>query len=102
MAKIYARQGKCAELLELWQAPSAHLQPIMEKHALDISLLTVDILASARQYSLLEKHILDLVENATSALSQGNAEPLRQLCSARVNIWTYLIESSKELRSPEE
>ncbi|KAJ8107724.1 hypothetical protein OPT61_g8672 [Boeremia exigua] len=102
MTKIYARQGKCAELLELWQTPSAHLQPIMEKHALDISLLTVDILASAKQYSLLEKHILDLIDNVTSAMSEGNSEPLRQLCSARINIWTHLIEASKELYSPEE
>ncbi|KAJ4984456.1 methionyl-tRNA synthetase [Stagonosporopsis vannaccii] len=97
MAKIYARQGKHAELLELWQAPPAHLQPIMEKHALDISLLTVDILANAQNYKLLEKHVLGLIETAISAADEGNYDPLRQLCSARVNIWTCLIDASKEL-----
>lgn len=102
MAKIYAHQGKCAELLELWQTPPAHLQPTMEKHALDISLLTVDLLASAQQYKLLEKHVLDLVENATSAVKEGNPEPLRQLCSARANVWIYLIDASKALYPEEE
>ncbi|KAF1929644.1 uncharacterized protein M421DRAFT_125836 [Didymella exigua CBS 183.55] len=101
MAKIYARQGKCAQLLELWNAPPAHLQPIMEKHALDISLLTVDILSSAQQYELLEKHILDLVEDATTALSEDDPKPLQQLCSARVNIWSYLIDASTHLYSPQ-
>jgi len=102
MAKIYARQGKHADLLGLWQAPPAHLQPIMEKHALDISLLTVDILASAQNHKLLEKHVLGLLENAISATDEGNHEPLRQLCSARVNIWTCLIDASKELYPPTE
>ncbi|KAH6612687.1 tRNA synthetases class I (M)-domain-containing protein [Boeremia exigua] len=102
MAKMFARQGKCAELLELWQSPPAHLVPIMEKHALDISLLTVDILASAQQYKLLEKHILDLIESATSAMSEGNSVPLRQLCSSRANIWTHLIDASRELYPSDE
>jgi N-terminal acetyltransferase B complex non-catalytic subunit len=102
MAKIYARQGKCAELLRLWEAPPAHLQPIMEKHALDISLLTVDLLADAQQYELLEKHILGLLEDAITAVGKDNTEPLRQLCSARANIWTYLIDASAKLRSSEE
>ena len=102
MAKIYARQGKCAELLELWKAPPAHLQPIMEKHALDISLLTVDILASAKQYELLEKHVRDLIESAATAMSENNPEPLRQLCSARVSVWTHLVDASRELYAPEE
>lgn len=102
MAKIYARQGKCAELLELWKAPPAHLQPIMEKHSLDISLLTVDVLATAKQYEPLEKHVLGLIENATTALNEGNPEPLRQLCSARANIWTYLVDAYRELYSLEE
>ncbi|OSS55187.1 hypothetical protein B5807_01505 [Epicoccum nigrum] len=102
MAKIYARQGKCAELLELWKAPPAHLEPIMEKHALDISLLTVDMLASAKQYELLEKKIVGLIDVATTALSENDPEPLRQLCSARINIWSYLIDASRELYSSEE
>lgn len=97
MAKIYARQGKHAQLLDIWQAPPAHLQPIMEKHALDVSLLTVDILASAKNYELLERHVLDLIERAILAMGEGNYDPLRQLCSARVNIWTSLIDASKEL-----
>lgn len=102
MAKIYARQGKCAQLLELWKAPPAHLQPIMEKHALDISLLTVDILSGAQQHELLEKHILELIEDTTTALSKDDPEPLQQLCSARANVWTYLIDASTQLRSHEE
>jgi N-terminal acetyltransferase B complex non-catalytic subunit len=102
MAKIYSRQGKCAELLDLWKAPPSHLQPIMEKHALDISLLTVDVLASAEQSSLLEKHVVGLIEDAITAMNKGESEPLRQLCSARVNIWTHLINASTKLYSPEE
>lgn len=102
MAKIYARQGKFAELLKLWQAPPAHLQPVMDKHALDISLLTIDTLASAQQHELLEKYGLDLIESALSAMHEGNAEPLQQLCSARVNVWTYLIDATKALYTPEE
>ncbi|KAF2630728.1 hypothetical protein BU25DRAFT_446337 [Macroventuria anomochaeta] len=102
MAKIYARQGKCAELLKLWKAPPAHLQPVVEKHALDISLLTVDMLASAQQHELLENHILDLIENAITSRSKDDSEPLRQLCSARANIWTYLLDASTKLYSPEE
>lgn len=102
MAKIYARQNKCAQLLELWKAPPAHLQPIMEKHALDASLLTVDILASTQQYELLEKHICALIENAMAAMAKDDVNPLRQLCSARVNVWTYLIEASAKLYSSEE
>lgn len=102
MAKIYARQGKCAQLLELWKAPPAHLQPIMEKQVLDISLLTVDVLASTNQYELLEKHILELIEDAITAMSKDDTEPLRQLCSARANVWTYLVDSSAKLYSPEE
>lgn len=102
MAKIYARQGKCAALLELWKAPPAHLQSIMEKHALDISLLTVDILATAKQYELLEKHVLGLIESATEALSENDPKPLRQLCSARVNVWTHLVDATRELYSLEE
>ena len=102
MAKIYARQGKCAELLELWKTPPAHLQPIMEKHALDISLLTVDVLATAKRYELLEKYVLDLIENAIAALSKDDSEPLHQLCSARISIWTHLVDASRELYSSEE
>jgi N-terminal acetyltransferase B complex non-catalytic subunit len=102
MAKIYARQNKCAELLELWKAPPAHLQAIMEKHALDISLITVDILATTEQFELLEKHILELIEDATTAMSNDNSEPLRQLCSSRVNIWTYLIDASTKQYSADE
>jgi N-terminal acetyltransferase B complex non-catalytic subunit len=102
MAKIYARQEKFAQLLELWKTPPAHLQPIMEKHALDISLLTVDILSSTQQYELLEKHILDLIQDAMTALGNGNPKPLQQLCSARVNIWSYLIDASTHLHSSEE
>lgn len=102
MAKIYARQGKFAQLLELWKAPPAHLTPIMEKHALDISLLTVDILSSAQQYELLEKHILGLVDDATTALSNDDPTPLQQLCSARVNVWSYLIDATAHLYTPEQ
>ena len=102
MAKIYARQGKCAELLELWKAPPAHLVPIMEKHVLDISLLTVDMLASAKQYELLEKKIVGLIDVATTALSENDPQPLRQLCSARINIWGYLVDASRELYISEE
>lgn len=102
MAKIYARQGKCAELLELWKKPPAHLQPIMKKHALDISLLTVDVLATAKRYELLEKHVLDLIENAIAALNKDDSEPLQQLCSARISIWTHLVDASRELYSSEE
>ena len=102
MAKIYARQGKCSDLLDVWKAPPAHLQPIMEKHALDISLLTVDILASTQQHELLEKHVLDLIENEITAMNGDDFEPLRQLCSARVSVWTYLIDASTKLYSPEE
>ncbi|KAF3038778.1 methionyl-tRNA synthetase [Didymella heteroderae] len=102
MAKIYARQGKFTQLLELWKAPPAHLAPIMEKHALDISLLTVDILSSAQQYELLEKHILDLVEDATTALSNDDSKPLQHLCSARVNVWSYLIDATTHLYTPEQ
>ncbi len=102
MAKIYARQDKCAELLELWKAPPSHLQPILEKHALDISLLTVDILAEKQQYELLEKHILDLIKGAITAASKDDPQPLRQLCSSRVNIWTHLIDASTKLYSAEE
>lgn len=102
MAKTFARQGKCAELLELWKAPPAHLRPIMEKHALDISLLTVDIFASAQQHELLEKHVLSLIDSATTAMNEDDSEPLRQLCSARVNVWTCLIDASRELYTPEE
>lgn len=102
MAKIYARQGKCAQLLELWKAPPAHLQPIMKKHVLDISLLTVDILASTKEYELLEKHILELIEIAIEAMNKNDTEPLRQLCSARVNVWTHLVDASAKLYSPEE
>lgn len=101
MAKIYARQGKCSELLKLWETPPAHLQPIMEKHALDISLLTVDMLASTQQHQLLETHILNLIEHAIKAKSRDDLEPLRQLCSARVNVWTYLIDASAKLYSNE-
>ena len=102
MAKIFARQEKCAELLKLWNAPPAHLQPIMEKHALDISLLTVDMLASTQQHELLEKHVLCLIEDAVTAMDEDDLEPLHQLCSARVNVWTYLINASTKLYSPEE
>ncbi|XPT02151.1 hypothetical protein M3J09_011273 [Ascochyta lentis] len=102
MAKIYARQGKWAELMELWKAPPAHLQPIMKKHALDISLLTVDVLANTQQHEQLEKHILALIEDAIAAMEKDDLEPLRQLCSARVNVWTYLIDASTKLYSPEE
>lgn len=102
MAKIFARQDKCAELLKLWNAPPAHLQPIMEKHALDISLLTVDMLVTAHQHELLEKHVLGLIEGAITAMDKDNLEPLHQLCAARVNVWTYLIDASTKLYSPEE
>lgn len=101
MAKIYARQGKIAQLLDLWKVPPAHLQPTMKKHALDISLLTVDILSSAQQYELLEEHILELVEDATAALSNDDPKPLQQLCSARANVWSYLIDASTHMYSPE-
>lgn len=102
MAKVYARQGKFTQLLELWKAPPTHLTPIMEKHALDISMLTVDILSSAQQYQLLEKHILDLVEGAITALGNDDSEPLQQLCSARVNIWSYLVDATLHLYAPEQ
>ncbi|KAF3034462.1 hypothetical protein E8E11_003903 [Didymella keratinophila] len=102
MAKIYARQGKFTQLLELWKAPPAHLAPILEKHALDISLLTVDILSSAQQYELLEKHILDLIEDALIALSNDDSKLLQQLCAARVNVWSYLIDATTHLYAPEQ
>lgn len=102
MAKVYARQGKFTQLLELWKNPPPHLAPIMEKHALDISLLTVDILSSAQQYELLEKHILDLIEGAMIASSANDYKPLQQLCSARVNVWSYLIDAANHLYAPEE
>ena len=101
MAKIYARQGKFVQLLELWKAPPAHLTPILEKHALDISLLTVDILSSAHQYELLEKHILDLIEDALAALRNDDPKPLQQLCAARVNTWSFLIDATTNLYAPE-
>jgi N-terminal acetyltransferase B complex non-catalytic subunit len=102
MAKIYARQGKFTRLLELWKAPPVHLTPILEKHALDISLLTVDILSSAQQYELLEKHILDLIEDALTALGNDDFKPLQQLCAARANVWSYLIDATAQVYAPEQ
>ena len=95
MSKIYARQNRLPELFQMWESPPAHLTAIMEKHQVDVSILKVELLTQAKQWSLLEEHTLKLIEDAL-ALSdkEGSSEPLRQLCASRWDVWKSLIEAT--------
>lgn len=103
MAKIYARQGRLPELFQMWKSPPAHLTAIMEKHQVDVSILKVESLTQAKQWSLLEEHTLDLIEDAIALSSKnGDSEPLRQLCASRWDVWKALIEATSESHPKEE
>jgi N-terminal acetyltransferase B complex non-catalytic subunit len=103
MAKIYARQNRLPELFQMWKSPPAHLTAIMEKHPVDISILKVELLTQAKQWSLLEEHASELIEDALAlANKEGNSEPLRQLCASRWDVWKSLIEATSSSYPKEE
>ena len=103
MAKIYARQDRLPEIFQMWKSPPAHLTAIMEKHQVDVSILKVELLTQAKQWSLLEEHTLELIEEALAlSTSNGDSEPLRQLCASRWDVWKGLIEAMSSSHPKEE
>jgi len=66
MGEIFARQGKCNELLEYWNQPPAALQDLMTRHQGDLWDMRIRLPKNSGEWSLLESQCLAYIERVIS------------------------------------
>ena len=66
MGEIFARQGKCNELLEHWDQPPAALQDLMTRHQGDLWDMRIRLPKNSGEWSLLESQCLAYIERVIS------------------------------------
>ncbi|CAN9370096.1 unnamed protein product [Alternaria alternata] len=93
MGEIFARQGKCNELLEHWDQPPAALQDLMTRHQGDLWDMRIRLPKNSGEWSLLESQCLAYIERVIS-----HQESLRETCAWRQDVWTSLLQAARATR----
>lgn len=104
MAEIYARQGHCTELFELWDNAPESLAALMETYHDELMNLKARILDREKEWKLLEKHCTKVINDAAAADSTKTPESknLSDISSSRWNIWRSLLRAVKNLHTGDE
>ncbi|KAF2854675.1 hypothetical protein T440DRAFT_551750 [Plenodomus tracheiphilus IPT5] len=103
MAEIYARQGHCSELIELWKAPPQSLVGIMRTYHDELMDLIARLLKRGNYWELLEAHCLEVIGEVSARLKDtGDTKEFQDFCASRGHIWSSLLKATRTLYSPSE
>ena len=103
MGHIFARQGKCNELLELWRNPPVALEGLMKTHRDDLMGLTTILLKQQEDWPLLETHCRACIDNIISQMTkEPKSKCLWESCAWRIDTWTYLLQAIRANHDVEE
>ncbi|PVI00260.1 hypothetical protein DM02DRAFT_593085 [Periconia macrospinosa] len=103
MAHIYCRQNRCAELEQLWTAPSPTMDELRSKYDSDIRLLLIESIRKCENWSLLESICEKTLSTVFERVEmEKSPQALVQLCTAEWIIWTSIIDAITHLYSEKE
>jgi len=103
MAEIYARQGHCTELFELWDDAPKPLASLMRTYHDELMNLKARILRREMEWELLEKHCRKVIQDAAADVKVApGSKKLWELSSSRWDIWESLLEATKHIYTQDE
>ncbi|KAH9860569.1 hypothetical protein J1614_011900 [Plenodomus biglobosus] len=103
MAEIYARQGQCSELLELWTAAPPSLSAVMRTYHDELMNLLARLLKREGNWKVLENHCLEVIDAAFAQVRETkDIKRFHELCAVRWDIWDGLLRAIEKLYSPSE
>jgi N-terminal acetyltransferase B complex non-catalytic subunit len=104
MASIFARQNRCRELIDLWEAPPEHLQLVLELHEQDLRTITLKMLLDAKNWPLVVELCLKTIEEMATKVTteDGSKSGILELCGRRWDLWSALMSALHETRTKEE
>lgn len=103
MGEIFARQGKCDELINLWNNPPATLKDLMATHQADLRNMRIRLSRQSQNWSLLESECLATIENAMAQVAADpDSKALWELCAWNNDIWVHLLSALRINRSMDE
>ncbi|KAH9878562.1 hypothetical protein IAQ61_001834 [Plenodomus lingam] len=103
MAEIYARQGQCSELMDLWKTAPQSLVTVMKTYHDELMNLLARLLRKEGNWELLEAHCLGVIESVISHMRETKeTKRFEELSAARWFIWDSLLHAIMELYSPSE
>jgi N-terminal acetyltransferase B complex non-catalytic subunit len=89
MGEIFARQGKCDELIDLWNNPPAPLKDLMATHQANLRSLRIKLSRESGNWTLVESESLASIENAILQSTENpDSKALWELCSWNIDVWT--------------
>jgi N-terminal acetyltransferase B complex non-catalytic subunit len=104
MAAIFARQNRCRELMDLWQAPPEHLKPVLKLHEQDLQTIKLKLLVDAKNWPLVTKFCLETIEEVVAKLAteDNSNSGILELCGRRWDLWSALLCALRETRTKEQ
>ena len=103
MGEIFARQGKCDELINLWNNPPAALKGLVATHQADLQSMRIRLSRESQNWSLLESECLATIENAIAqSAADPNSKAIWELCAWNNDVWVYLLSALRINRSADE
>ncbi|KAJ5064549.1 hypothetical protein J3E74DRAFT_402994 [Bipolaris maydis] len=103
MGEIFARQGKCDELIELWNNPPTTLKDLMTTHQADLQIMRIRLSRETHNWALVESESLARIENAISQVAENpDSKALWELCAWNMDLWTDWLAAVRMNRSKDE
>lgn len=103
MGEIFARQGRCDELIELWNNPPATLKDLMKTHQADLQIMRIRLSRETNSWALVESESLARIENAISQITENpDSKALWELCAWNMDLWTDWLAAVRMNRSKDE